>query len=229
MEVEAKLTLSAPTEAAQIEALDWTPYQLGTGHAVQQHDTFFDTPDLALSKTRHAVRLRQGGTTSVVTLKGPGKVEGGVHEREELELPTTGNALEEWPSAIHARLQQLIGVQPMQPLLEVRNHRRIWPLLRDAQTIGEVALDEGSIVAREQQEPMHELEIELKGGSRDDLTALIAMIRQHLPAQPEDRSKFARGLALLGIDTSNVSYNKNHDLPQAPTRPCWSAYSLWRT
>jgi inorganic triphosphatase YgiF len=205
MEIEAKLALSAPTDSEHIEALDWTPYQLGPGHQIQQHDTFFDTPDLALSRTRHAVRLRQGGTTPVVTLKGPGKVEGGVHEREELELPTTGNAPEHWPQAIQAQLQQLIGTQPMQPLLQIRNHRRIWPLLRDNQTIGEVALDEGSIIAGEQQEPMHELEIELKGGNRDDLTTLIRMLQQHLPAQPEDRSKFARGLRLLGIDTSGAS------------------------
>ncbi len=205
MEIEAKLTLNAPTDAAQIEALDWTPYQLGTGHEVQQHDTFFDTPELALSRTRHAVRLRQGGTTTVVTLKGPGKVEGGVHEREELELPTAGNTPEQWPSAIQTRLQQLIGTQSMQPLLEVRNHRRTWPLLQGTRTIGEVALDEGSIVAAGREEPMHELEIELKGGNLDDLTMLIGMLRQQLPAEPEDRSKFARGLALLGIDTSNAS------------------------
>lgn len=205
MEIEAKLTLSAPTNSEQIEALDWTPYQLGPGHQVQQHDTFFDTPDLALSQTRHAVRLRQGGTTPVVTLKGPGKVEGGVHEREELELPTTGNATDQWPQEIQARLQQLIGAQPIQPLLEVHNYRRTWVLLRDNQPIGEVALDEGSIIAGGQQEPMHELEIELKGGHRDDLTTLIHVIQQHLPAQPEDRSKFARGLTLLGIDTSNAS------------------------
>ncbi len=204
MEVEAKLALTAPTAPEQVEALDWAPYQLGPRHAVQQHDTFFDTPDLALSKTRHAVRLREGGATSVVTLKGPGNVAAGVHEREELELPTTAREPDGWPGEVRSQLRRLIGDQPLQPLLEVRNQRHTWALLRSGQTIGEVALDEGHIVANDRSEPMHELEIELKGGNLHDLVLLSQLAQQQLPAQPEDRSKFARGLALLGIGLSET-------------------------
>lgn len=203
MEVEAKLALTTPIEPQQVEALDWAPYQLGPRHDVQQRDTFFDTSDLALSKTRHAVRLRQGGTTTVVTLKGPGKVAAGIHEREELELPTSTAEPANWPAEVRSQLERLIGDQPIQPLLEVRNHRRIWALLRSGQIIGEVVLDEGLIIANGRQEPMHELEIELKGGNPDDLVLLSQLVQQQLPAQPEDRSKFARGLALLGIDSSS--------------------------
>lgn len=204
MEIEAKLGLTAPVAPEQIEVLDWSPYQIGARHAVQQHDTFFDTADLALSKTRHAVRLRQGGTTTVVTLKGPGQVAGGVHERSELELPTDNTEPDGWPTEIRAELHQLIGAQPMRPLLEVHNHRRTWALVLHGRSIGEVALDHGSIVAGGRQEPMHELEIELKGGERDDLIALVRLVQSHLPAQPEDRSKFSRGLALLGLDVSET-------------------------
>lgn len=205
MEIEAKLALTAAVMAEEIEALDWTPYELGERHEVQQLDTFFDTPDLALSQTRHAVRLREGGRETVVTLKGPGKVVAGVHERAELELPTTERSPEGWPEAVRAELARLIGDGALQPLLEVQNHRRTWALMRDGQTIGEVALDEGRIVAGSRHEPMHELEIELKGGQRDDLTRLSELVQSRLPAEPEDRSKFARGLALLGLDSSEAS------------------------
>lgn len=198
MEVEAKLALTAPVQPEQVEAVDWSPYMLGERADVQQHDTFWDTPELALSRTRHAVRLREAGPKSVVTLKGPGTVERGVHSREELELPTASEAPDAWPAEVRARLQELVGDVALRPLLEVANHRRTWPLLRDGRTIGEVALDEGQIIAGGRSEPMHELEIELKGGTPADLDTLSALVQQALPAHPEDRSKFARGLALLG-------------------------------
>lgn len=200
MEIEAKFKLTRPVDATEIEALEWAPYQLGPRHTADQHDTFFDTADLALSRTRHAVRLREGLATPVVTLKGPGTVSAGIHAREELELPTSGRAPEEWPDQIRAQLRQLIGAGALQPLLEIQNRRRTWPLLRDNVAIGEVALDEGQIIAGAQHQPMHELEIELKGGARSDLEALRVQMLRQLPAQPENRSKFARGLGLLGLD-----------------------------
>lgn len=197
MEIEAKYQLTAPVTPEQIEALDWTPYQLGPRATIDQRDTFFDTPARAISQTMHAVRLREGGAQPVVTLKGPGVVEAGVHSREEIEEPTSDRAPEGWPAVVRARLHELIGAQPLGPLLEVHNLRRIWPLLRDGAVVGEVALDEGTIRAGERHEPMHELEIELKGGVRDDLALVGALVQRQLPAQPEDRSKFHRGFALL--------------------------------
>lgn len=198
MEVEVKLALTAPVAPEQVEALDWRPYTLGRRDDVAQRDTFFDTPALALSQTRHAVRLREAGPKTVVTLKGPGTVAAGVHEREELELPTSDHAPADWPAEVRSRLQELIGTLALEPLLTVQNQRRTWPLLRNGAVIGEVALDTGTISAGARSEPMHELEIELKGGTRADLETLSALAQRALPAQPEDRSKFARGLALLG-------------------------------
>ncbi|HEX6287980.1 MAG TPA: CYTH domain-containing protein [Herpetosiphonaceae bacterium] len=197
MEIEAKFTLTEPVSAERVEALDWGQYHLGERHTVDQHDTFFDTADRALIQTRHAVRLRAGGASAVVTLKGPATIEQGVHAREEWEEPTTGHDPAAWPDAIRQRLSDLIGAQPIAPLLAVQNRRRTWALLRGDQPIGEVALDEGAIIAGSEQEPMHELEVELKGGTRDDLEAVGRLIQAQLPAQPEDRSKFARGVALL--------------------------------
>lgn len=197
MEIEAKYRLTAPVTAEQVEALDWTPYQLGPRTTVDQHDTFFDTHDRAISQTMHAVRLREGGPQPVVTLKGPGTVEAGIHSREEIELPTSDHAPDSWPAPIRERLQRLIGTQPLKPLLVVQNGRRTWPLLRDGAVIGEVALDEGTIQAGERHEPMHEIEIELKGGARSDLEQIGTLVQRQLPAQPEDRSKFQRGFALL--------------------------------
>lgn len=200
MEIEAKYALQQRTGAEQIEAIDWSPFTLGPRSSIDQHDTFFDTPNRLLSRARHAVRLREGGVQAVVTLKGPGQVTAGIHRREEIEEPTGDPQPAGWPQAIRTRLHELIQAEVMsqlQPLLSVRNKRRIWPLLHENQPIGEVALDEGTIEANGRSIPMHELEIELKGGQPSDLEIVGAIVQRQLPAQPEDRSKFERGFALL--------------------------------
>jgi inorganic triphosphatase YgiF len=146
------------------------------------------------------VRLREGGASPLVTLKGPGTARDGVHQREEIELATMSHAPGAWPDAIRDRLARLIGHESLGPIFTVENHRRTWPLLRDGAVLGEIALDEGRIIAGDKGQPMHELEIELKGGTPGDLESLRGLIMRALPARPEDRSKFARGLALLRPD-----------------------------
>ncbi len=200
IEIELKFSLEAPVSTTQIEALDWSPYALGPRSTLDQRDTFFDSRELALSRSRHAVRLREGGATPLVTLKGPGLVRDGVHQREELELATLSRAPQGWPEAIQERIARLIGAEALQPIFTVENHRRVWPLLRDGVVLGEIALDQGRIIAGDRQQPLHELEIELKGGTPDDLVTIRGLVERALPARPEDRSKFARGLALLRPD-----------------------------
>jgi triphosphatase len=200
IEIELKFHLASTVSAPQIEALDWSPYVLGPRSTLDQRDTFFDSRDLALGRSRHAVRLREGGATPLVTLKGPGVVRDGVHQREELELATMSRAPQGWPESIRERIARLIGAEALHPIFAIENHRRVWPLVRDGVTLGEIALDEGRIIVGDQQQPLHELEIELKGGTPDDLATIRRLVERALPARPENRSKFARGLALLRPD-----------------------------
>lgn len=197
MEVEAKWTLATSVTPNEIETLPWSPYTLAQPKTIDQHDTFFDTADQALYQSKHVVRVRRANDDLFVTLKGPGTIARGVHSRPEWEVPTSSEDPQHWPNEIRAMLQELVGDQPLMPLFAVHNFRRTWILLRDGLPVGEVALDQGTIEAGDRQLPMHELEIELKGGAIDDLDALATMITQHLPAHPEDQSKSARGFALL--------------------------------
>ena len=76
--------------------------------------------------------------------------------------------------------------------------------------VGEVALDRGEIIAGGRSQPMHELEIELKGGAASDLHAVQKSMMRQLPAVPENRSKFARGIALLtGTDVDETRLEKD--------------------
>ncbi len=203
MEIEAKYVLSKPVTPTQIEALPWAPYELLQPVTLHQHNTYFDTVDRALSRAKHSVRVRQENDILLVTLKGPGTVVAGVHSRPEWEVPTVSTEPDQWPEEIRAMLHELIGAQPLQPLFTIHNLRRAWVLRRGDLPLGEVALDEGTIEVADQKVPLHELEIELKGGTPGDLDALATMIVQHLPATPEDRSKFTRGFALLSNATGS--------------------------
>lgn len=199
MEIEAKFALTQPVEANTIEAMAWEPFTLGQRAVIDQHDTFFDTHDRALSRSRHAVRVRLGGSQPLVTFKGPNSVIGGVHTREELEAPTQDEAPRGWPADIRARVEALLGdrMAELAPLLHVHNLRHAWPLLHENRVVGEVVLDRGTIMAGDRSVPMHELEIELKGGAISDLEIVQTLVQRQLPAQPEDRSKFERGFALV--------------------------------
>lgn len=198
MEIEAKYRLTEPTSPEQIEALDWRPFRLGVRSETRQRDTLWDTASRELSSSRHAVRLRQGGKQPLVTIKGPGSVVAGVHEREELELPAAQPEPSAWPAQIIERLRELVGDQQLQPIFEIRNHRRTWPLLENGTIVGEVALDQGTIEAGGRSQALHELEVELKGAAgRRLLDSVAELVLRQLPAEPEDRSKFERGIALL--------------------------------
>ncbi|WP_026369738.1 inorganic triphosphatase [Kallotenue papyrolyticum] len=199
-ETELKFTLTAPVTPEMIEALRWSPYALGPRAALEQRDTFFDSADFALSRAGHAVRLREGLDRPLVTLKGPGEARDGLHRREEIELATASGAPQGWPAAIRARLERIVAADALAAIFVIETRRVIWPLLRDARTLGEIALDHSRVLASAPPLELHELEIELKGGTLADLQALRATVLAQLPAQPEDRSKFARGLAALRPD-----------------------------
>lgn len=200
LETELKCTLGAPVAPETVEGLDWSPYTLGARAIHHQRDTFFDTPDFALSRAGHAVRLREGLATPLVTLKGPGESRQGVHRREELEAATPETAPVAWPATIRARLARHVDVAALAAIFVIETRRVTWPLLREARALGEIALDHSLILAGERTLELHELEIELKGGTLADLETVRALVLDRLPARPEDRTKFARGLALIRPD-----------------------------
>ena len=207
MEVEAKFAITGELDPAQISALEFAPYTLRAAGVERHADTLLDTPSRAITGARHALRIRAIGERHILTLKGPNAGAEGVHEREELEAPLEGppqrNAdgsydPRDWPVEIGAQTQALAHGEPLGPLLYVQVERRLWTVRRSGRVVGELALDSGEIIAAWRREPLHELELELKGsGVRSDLDMLSAALRKALPLTPEPRSKSQRGLALL--------------------------------
>lgn len=201
MEVEAKFAITGALAPEQIDALTLTPYTLRPSGVESHNDVLLDTTSRALTRTLHGLRIRTIGERHILTLKGPNRSVNGVHEREELEAPLDGPLsydAHHWPPAIGVQVVALTNGEPLGPLLRVRVERRLWAVRRGGRVIGELALDTGEIIAAGRREPVHELELELKGaGARADLDALRATLLESLPLAAESRSKLQRGLALL--------------------------------
>ncbi|MEI6667139.1 MAG: class IV adenylate cyclase [Acidobacteriota bacterium] len=90
IEREVKLRFDTPGEArAAVLASGATPLRPRR----LQRDTLFDSDDQALARARSAVRIRQDGTASVLTFKGPVQ-SGPMKVREEIETAAAdGDAL----------------------------------------------------------------------------------------------------------------------------------------
>jgi inorganic triphosphatase YgiF len=201
MEIEAKYAVVAPFAPAALDAIDLRPYALSPGGAERHHDQLLDTPARALTSRRLALRLRHIGDRIIITFKGPNIGTGATHEREEIEAavraPLSAD-FHQWPDAIVAHIEPLIGAAPLVTLVELDVTRIIWYVTLQGAIIAELALDDGVITANGQTTEVHELEIELKGsGGHEDLRALQDMLTRHLPLREETRSKLEQGLVLF--------------------------------
>lgn len=201
MEVEAKFAITGKLNPKLLDDLDVRPYSL-RGAGIEDHvDTLLDTPDRRITDQMHALRVRAADSGLTLTFKGPNTGAGEVHMRQEWEAPLTPPLRLDpasWPEPIASQVRQLIGNEALAPMLHVAVERRLWQVRRGARVIGELALDTGAILAAGRREPIHELELELKGaGARTDLDHLRGLLSAQLPLAPEPRSKLQRGLALL--------------------------------
>ena len=161
------------------------------------HSIYFDTPDLALVRVQIALRLRQNGEHWIQTVKGGGKVEEGLHQRSEWEVPVTGNLpdldklLESpWRSFFTPDIQNRLV-----PIFFTDFWRTTW-LIELPNGLIELALDVGEIEAKNKHVPICEVELELKSGVPESLFDLARELRKSITLQPEDRSKAGRGYML---------------------------------
>ncbi len=197
MEIEAKWDPTAPLTTSDIEHCNWKPYTLGQRKLLKQTNLYFDTVEMALRQKKYGLRLRNENGELIVTLKGANQGEGAIHQRLEVEAHTTSDDPIVWPPEIMNHITATIDQQKLVPYLRIENERQAWPVLRDDQLIGELALDSGMIFAGQRRGPIHELEWELKGGSEADFQAIYDMIGAMLPLTASTMSKLERGVALL--------------------------------
>ena len=202
MEIEAKFRVDDEQTFAQLLALDAIgPFELiAKPEAEEQQNVYFDTADRRLRAGQYGLRVRNLGSRRIATLKGAATSRDGMYERDEweIEIGDDDNPAA-WPAseARDRTLALLHGAEPL-PILSIRTHRLHIIALRNSARVAELSLDTGTINAGDRTASFRELEIELlKTGARADLDELVALLRARFTLIAEDRSKLARGLALL--------------------------------
>lgn len=202
MEIEAKFRVEDERVFPELLALGAIgSFRLDRApEAEDQRNVYFDTADRRLRDRKFGLRVREAGGRRIATLKGEAKISDGMYERDEWEVEVgADDRPETWPAGeVRDRVLALTGGAELRPTLTIRTLRRHIYAERGGARFAELSLDEGAISAGGREQRFRELEIELlRGGERADLDTLVALLRQRFTLIPEDRSKLARGLALL--------------------------------
>ncbi|MBR6352166.1 MAG: CYTH domain-containing protein [Firmicutes bacterium] len=205
MEIEVKYAIPNKETADAIwedpEIADMS--DISTSEKLVMKAVYFDTEDYTLSNHNIALRVRVEGERTFAALKWGGSAQDGFHEREEVNVPVSGEESFIAPepdmfkeSADGLDLIELIGKKPLVNMLETRFLRKR-VRLNYKNSIFELAVDTGDIVTDAGNRDILELEIELFAGSEADLQELGERIADKYSLKPENMSKFARGLELI--------------------------------
>jgi inorganic triphosphatase YgiF len=201
VEIEAKFNVPNRNVFRRLQTVDrLAGFELTDGHIRRVRDTYLDTPPRRLFSAGYACRLRRQGDDILITLKGLGGAQNGIHRREELEaLCTPVLAPAQWPaSPTRDRILELIGSSPLAPLFELQQDRWIRYLLRGEQRIAELSLDDVRVVAGGQEQTYLELEVELRPETDETvLGSIAACLRGEWNLPPEPRSKFERAMSMM--------------------------------
>lgn len=183
-ELKYKATPAILTAVEAAFPADWEQVQMET--------TYYDTPDRALSALRYTLRKRLQNGISVCTLKTPA---GAARGEWETECDTIEDAI-----------GKLISMGAPADLAELTREGLVHTcgakFTRLAKTLAipggsvELALDQGYLLGGSQTEPLCELEVELKTGSQEACDTFAEAISTRFGLLPEQKSKFARALAL---------------------------------
>lgn len=199
-EIELKLLLSKE-DLERLLTLDFMVQAVREGSRKVRHlvSTYYDTQELTLKEHGIAYRVRDKGDGSFeATVKTQKQSAGGLSERLELNLP-----LAEAQPVLDGFVALGLGFElselapcGVQALFTV-DVQRITYILDYAGAVCELAIDKGAIRCGEKSDNIDEVEIELLEGEVQALLELKERIAAAVTLRAEERSKFARGLALL--------------------------------
>lgn len=199
-EIELKLLLSKE-DLERLLTLDFMVQAVREGSRRVRHlvSTYYDTQELTLKAHGIAYRVRDKGDGSFeATVKTQKQSAGGLSERLELNLPLAEAqpVLDGFAAlGLGFELSELApcGVQALFTV----DVQRITYILDYAGAVCELAIDKGAIRCGEKSDSIDEVEIELLEGEVQALLELKERIAAAVTLRAEERSKFARGLALL--------------------------------
>lgn len=198
LEQEIKLSITS-AESPDINSLDWLIALVVSRDSSHLRTDYFDTVDLQLQQMGLALRLREMDGQWLQTVKNHGKVEQGLHQREEWEhrLPSAAFDL---ALLRHTPLRAFADDRgrwkQLRCLFITEFDRQIYRLIQDDTEI-ELAYDKGEVRADDRIAPIHEIELELRHGDLTVLQEIAARLKTDLRLEYNADSKAALGYQLF--------------------------------
>lgn len=198
MNVEIELKFIATPEVAEQLSQRLAPWPNVHTAAQKLTNIYYETADNTLRSYDMGLRIRGYGDRYEMTLKTAGKTVGGLHQRPEFNVDLKAAELdihllpaEVWPEGCDLQALQAA----LSPVFSTHFAREKWVVTYRSSEI-EVALDQGEVKAGELSEPLYEIELELKSGSREDLLSFAQELTAEGGLRLGSLSKAARGYHL---------------------------------
>ena len=190
MAIEIELKYAAEESAFEgllKESDSWTRYEMAT--------TYYDTPQAALGKLRWTLRRRFENGVSVCTVKTPS---GGMGRNEfELECDDIRKAIPQLCAMGAPEALMGFTADGVEEVCAARFTRMAGRIILDGAE-AELALDKGELLGGGKVLPFVEVEVELKSGDLNVVTAYATALAARFGMRPEPKSKYKRALTLAG-------------------------------
>jgi len=208
MEIELKYKIESIEQCDKILNDPWIRKIAGEAgpETVRMKAAYFDTEDHVLIRHNVAFRIRTEGSRTVATLKWRDDEDDGIsglYIRSEINIPLSDNSCFFCPDPNvfkeSAEGKDLLDILDGNPLVNVFDmiftRKRVRVDYEDS--LLELSIDEGVIVAGTKSVLLRELEIEVYSGNKEDLLAVGKKIAKTYGLEPEPKTKFTRGVELL--------------------------------
>lgn len=159
---------------------------------ISMETTYYDTPSGALSDRWYTLRRRLENGISVCTLKAPAKQGRGEWETES---PTVEQAVDMLLALGCPKVLPVLMAEGVVPVCGAKFTRRAQTVALPGGTV-ELALDKGILFGGGREEPLCEVEVELKAGTVQLCDAFANALAEEFQLTPLKSSKFRRALAL---------------------------------
>jgi triphosphatase len=216
LETELKLQFPSYDEMLKLWNAEWfRDILIPESEKTERYDTrYFDTADRAILAFNASIRVREVKDSDYIhTVKVGGSSRNGLHQRFEWNLETErdefdpdyflNNAISDGDPA--ETLTDVLDVVRGKDLVMICStaFSRTVSLAGFGDSLLEVSLDFGTLTAADSEEPICEMEIELKQGDVRDVLAFGEEILAQSEAVRNNSSKYGRCLALLRKNEQN--------------------------
>jgi len=189
MGVEFELKYRATEKVQQaVQASSRKPWLM-----IAMETTYYDTADGALEKRHYTLRRRLENGVSVCTVKTP---LGDLGRGEwEVQADSITDAIPELCKLGAPEDLLSLTAQGVQPVCGARFTRRATQFKTGSSQV-ELALDKGELFSGNKVQPLCEIEVELKTGTREDALLFARLLASEYDLVQERKSKFRRALDL---------------------------------